>query len=251
MHLQAFDFSSKQRILAILLMTIIKLSYEPKVRESIRILQLLQEAVKYPWMTLEYKDVENVLDWFVMSAEPSMILKIPSEHESVDLNVLKLLQTVSCMKLQQKDAQNLQPTIVTAKRMIYVRSVVRLLKSCDAKLHQLLSTKAGQELFNDAFKEFLNLVDSCVVDEFEATNLIITITDNIAVTERIANLFVGGIQSWQNNTKAGSLTLCCFLNAMNVQKIWSLQMFQILESTLVNYMRTSGMSFETSKKNND
>ena len=221
-------------------MTIIKLSFEPKVRESIRILQLLQDAVKYSWMIVDYKDVENVLDWFVMSAEPSVILKIPSEHETVDMNILILLQTVSCMRLTQKEAQNVHQTVITAKRMAYVRSVVRLLKSCDAKLHQLVSTANGKQMFNDAFIDFLNLIESCVADEMEATNLVITITDDMSTPESTANLFVSGIQSWQNGSKVGSLTLCCFLNALKIQKYWTLQMFQVLESSLLNYMRVSG-----------
>lgn len=219
-------------------MTTIKLSYEPKVRESIRILQLLQDSVKYPWNTLDYKDVENALDWFVMSAEPSMILKIPSEHELVDQNVHILLQTVACMRMQQKDSQ--QQTVVTAKRMAYVRSIVRIFKSCDAKLHQLVSTPKGQQMFNEAFKEFLSLIDNCVQDEIEATNLVMTITDKISVPESVANLFSSGIQTWQDEANVGSLTLCCFLNALKVQQIWTLQIFKILDSTLKNYMRTSG-----------
>ncbi|CAG9807355.1 unnamed protein product [Chironomus riparius] len=238
-QLPTLDYTTSQRTMAILLTTIIKLSFEPKVRESIRILQLLQDAVKYNWMILDYKDVENVLDWFVMSAEPSVILKIPSEHETVDLNIHMLLQTVSGMRLSQNQAQNVQQTYLTAKRMAYVRSVVRLLKSCDAKLHQLIITENGKQMINEAFIEFLNLIDSVVTDEMEATNLVVTITDNMSVPENTANLFVGGIQAWQNATKIGSLTLCCFINALKIQKYWTLQMFQVLESSLLNYMRMS------------
>lgn len=212
--------------------------------QSIRIIQILQESTKYPWNFLEYKDVESVLDWFVMSAEPSVILKIPSEHETIDTLVISLLQTVSSMKEIPKDSQNVQKTVVTAKRMAYVRSVVRLLKSCDAKIHQLLATKQGQEMFQQATMSLLTSIDSCfhnATDEsMEATNLMITIVQNMAVPESTSKLFADSIGLWQTSSQTGNLLLCCTLNALKVQKQWSLSVYQLLESTLCNYMRVSG-----------
>lgn len=238
------EFNTMQRLLGVFLMTLVKLSFEPFVRESIRILQLLQEAIKYPWMILDFKDVENVLDWFVMSAEPSIILNIPSESESIDVNLLALLQTVSCMRLSPKEAENHQKTVVTAKRMAYVRSIVRLLKSCDAKLHQLIHSKKGQQMFIDAFSSLLDLMASCVHNQVESTNLIVTITENVlsqSTSESTLNLFVKSIQTWQEKSKTGeAMIIISFLDALKIQSYWKLQVFQILESTLNCYFRKSG-----------
>lgn len=214
--------------------------------QSIRIIQILQDAVKYPWHLLEYKDVESVLDWFVMSAEPSVILKIPSDHETIDSCVISLLQAASCMKETPKDAQNVQKTVVTAKRMAYVRSVVRLLKSSDAKLHQLMETKQGQEMFHQACIALLNSIESCFInasDEsatIEATNLMVTVLQNMAVPESTSKLFADSIGIWQSTSQTGNVVLCCSLNALKVQKHWTLSVYQVLESTLSNYLRVSG-----------
>lgn len=242
--MNTWDYMTTQRIMAILLMTLVKLSYEPKVRESIKILQLLQDASKYPWQLLEYKDIESVLDWFVMSAEPSVILKIPSEHETIDINLLALLQVASCMReIQSKE--NIQPSVLIAKRMAYVRSIVRLLRSCDAKLHQLMSTKQGKDMFSDACCALLNLIETCFLNADETqtseiVNLIVTILQNMIIPESTGCLFADGIRLWQSTSQTGNLVLCSFLNALRIQKQWTLSTFRVLESSLVNYMRVSG-----------
>lgn len=195
--------------------------------------------------------MENVFDWYVMSAEPSVILKIPSEHETIDSCVIALLQAASCMKQLPKDNQNVQKTVVTAKRMAYVRSIVRLLKGSDAKLHQLMSTKQGQEMFHQACMVLLTSIESCFTDgnddmTMEATSLLIPIIQSMSVPESTAKLFTSAIGLWQSSSQTGNVTLCCMLNALKVQKQWSLSVFQVLESSLQNYMRVSG---KTLKKN--
>lgn len=214
--------------------------------QSIRIIQILQESLKYPWHLLEYKDVECVLDWFVMSAEPSVILKIPSEHETIDTCVISLLQTVSCMKELPKEVQNVQKTAVTAKRMTYVRSIVRLLKGCDAKLHQLMATKQGQEMFHQAFIALLSSIESCFTSSHdeeatrESTNLLLPILENMAVPESTSKLFADAIGLWQTSSQTGNVVLCSMLCALKHQKQWTLAVYQLMESTLQNYMRVSG-----------
>lgn len=181
-----------------------------------------------------------------MSAEPSVILKIPSEHETIDTCVISLLQTAACMKELPKDAHNVQKTVVTAKRMAYIRSVVRLLKACDAKLHQLMTTKQGREMFDQASMALLNSIESCFSsgsDEentLEASNLLTPIVQNMTVPESTSKLFADSIVLWQTASQTGNVTLCSTLNALKVQKHWNLSVYQLLESTLFNYMRVSG-----------
>lgn len=181
-----------------------------------------------------------------MSAEPSVILKIPSEHETIDSCVINLLQTAACMKDLSKDAQNVQRTVVTAKRMAYVRSVVRLLKGCDAKLHQLVATKQGQDMFNQACVSLLASVEACFTSDtseassMEASNLLIPIVQNMAIPESTSKLFADAIGLWQASSQTGNVVLCNTLNALKVQKQWTLSVYQLLESSLLNYMRVSG-----------
>lgn len=235
---------TSQKMLATLFMTIVKLSYEPKVRESIRIIQILQDSLKYPWYLLEYKDVEVVLDWFVMSAEPSVILKIPSEHKSVDTCVINLLETASCMRELPNDSQNIQKSIVTAKRMAYVRSIVRIMKSCDAKMNQLMTTQQGREIFNQALISLMNSISNCFMNtqgsEIEVSNLLIPITQGMAVPESTSKLFSESLSLWQSSCQTGDIVLVCLLDALKVQKQWTIGIYHLLNSTLLNYLRVSG-----------
>lgn len=181
-----------------------------------------------------------------MSAEPTVILKIPSENETIDACVINLLQTAACMKELPKDSHNIQKTVVTAKRMAYIRSVVRLLKASDAKLHQLMATKQGQEMFHQACIQLLTSIESCFSgssdeeNSLEASNLLIPIVQNMAVPESTSKLFADSIGLWQMSSQTGNVTLCCTLNALKVQKEWNLSVYQLLESTLFNYMKVSG-----------
>lgn len=175
-----------------------------------------------------------------------MILKIPSEHETIDSCVINLLQTVSCMKELSKDAQNVQKTIVTAKRMAYVRSVVRMLKTSDAKLHQLMSTKQGQEMFHQACIALLTSIESCFSHasddgaSLEAFNLLSPIVQNMAIPESTSKLFAESIGLWQASSQTGNIILCGMLNALRTQTQWTLSVYQVLDTTLLNYMRVSG-----------
>lgn len=177
-----------------------------------------------------------------MSAEPSLILKIPSEHETIDSCVIALLQTVTCMRELSKDAQNIQKTVLIAKRMAYVRSVVRLLKASDAKLHQLMATKHGQEMFHQACMALLSSIESCAHKESpgDVTNLLLPIVDGMSVPESTSKLFADAIGLWQTTSHTGNVVLCNMLAALMHQKMWTLPAYQVLESTLMNYMRVSG-----------
>lgn len=200
--------------------------------------------MKYPWQLLDYKDVESVLDWFVMSAEPSVILKIPSEHESIDSCVINLLQTAACMKdfSNSKESGNVQKTVMIAKRMAYVRSIVRLLKASDAKLHQLMASKQGQEMFHKACMALLTSIESCSqsASPMDVTNLLLPIVDGMAIPESTSKLFADAIGLWQTTSQTGNILLSNTLAALKYQKRWTLSVFQVLESTISNYMRVSG-----------
>jgi len=55
---------------------------------------ILQEAKSYPWHIIEYQGVQSILDWFVMSSEPSTILKMPSEHLIIDNALIEYVYNI-------------------------------------------------------------------------------------------------------------------------------------------------------------
>lgn len=88
-NIHQWDYMTRNRILATLLLMFVKLSYEPNVRENLQLLTLLQEAISFPWYMLDYQGIEGTFDWYVMSTEPSSILCLNSEHSAVDNSILR------------------------------------------------------------------------------------------------------------------------------------------------------------------
>lgn len=87
-NLNTFNYDLRLRVLSSILLNLIKLSCEPNIREEPKIELINEAACTYPWHLLEYKNVEVAMDWFVMSFEPSVILKMPSDVHLVDESVL-------------------------------------------------------------------------------------------------------------------------------------------------------------------
>lgn len=176
----------------------VKLSYEPNVRENGHLIVILQETIHFPWYVLDYKNIEATFDWYVMSTEPSSILCLNSEHSAVDNSILRwviviiitclmvmftaltckqsklslmhhfafafsLLQTASSM-IASPSANNSEQTgmksQMRAKRILYVKSIVRLLRLCGSKYQQLLTTADGSKSFNSAIFNLLTLISS-------------------------------------------------------------------------------------------
>lgn len=87
-NMPLWDYPLRHKMMSSLLLIFIKMSFEPNVREHLHFAQLLHEAATYPWSVLDYNGIEAVFDWFVLTAEPSVILMLNSEHKTVDNGVL-------------------------------------------------------------------------------------------------------------------------------------------------------------------
>lgn len=160
-NIHQWDFTTKNHILSTLLLMFVKLSYEPTVRENANLLTILQEAASFPWYMLDYQGIEGTFDWYVMSTEPSSILCLNSEHSAVDNSILSLLQTASSIIAPETDYSQPQSQL-QAKRILYVKSIVRLLRLCGSKYQQLLTTPDGSKSFHSAIFNLLALINGVV-----------------------------------------------------------------------------------------
>lgn len=50
-----------------------------------------------------------------------------------------------------------------AKRILYVRSIVRLLRTCGSKYQQLLSTKPGTQAFHNSVLTLLTVIENILI----------------------------------------------------------------------------------------
>lgn len=67
----------------------VKISFEPNIHIHVNTSKILEDAIKYPWYMVEYTELENLLKWFVITVEPTIILKIPTETNYADRAVLE------------------------------------------------------------------------------------------------------------------------------------------------------------------
>lgn len=155
-QLQLWDASVRQKMLSSLLLIFTKLSFEPSVRESAQFGTILAEATTFPWYLLDFGGIEGVFDSFLLIAEPSIVLALSSEHAHIDAGVLSILQAASSMHVNSPSP--LAQHQIQAKRILYVKTVVRLLRLCGSKYQQLLSTKDGQRTYHAAVLRLMDVV---------------------------------------------------------------------------------------------
>lgn len=244
-NFNSWNFDVRYRIMSSLLMIFVKLSCEPHIRESSKIISLLMEACNFPWQILEYQSIEAVLDWFIISTEPSIVLKMQSEHQAVDNGVLDLLQVACCMSPTMTDELlNHRTTQIQSKRILYVRSIVRLLRACGTKYQQLLTTSDGLKSFRKSVGELLNLIE--LIENKREDNLNDGINLMIEVVcsfqgqgEVSSRIFIESIILWQGQCEHVNVVLLSTFNAISTCKVFTYNLSMLFEETIWNYFKKS------------
>lgn len=83
-------------------------------------------------------------------------------------------------------SSSLTPSQIQAKRILYVKSIVRLLRLCGSKYQQLLSTKDGLKSFHAAVIHLTTMIENITsggadqqYNETEAVNLMIEVVGSL------------------------------------------------------------------------
>lgn len=240
--------SDSDKCLAAVLQIFVKLSLEPGTCESQEMVRLLEESWNYPWHLLTPNELEPIFDWFILSADPAIVLKIPTKFKLVDQNLLKLLMIVS--GFGTSDPIQLQSrSMVNAKRLLYVRMITRLLRSCGTKYQQLLSVSDGSKNFNNAISDLLVLIDQSVSKnddkerENDTTMFLLELLGSLpSQSEFTARLFVNALITWQLNECPHDITLFSVLIVLNSCKMYSHNMCLLIETTINNYLKQAESS---------
>lgn len=148
---------------------------------------------------------------------------------------------------------NLPKSQIQAKRILYVKSVVRLLRLCGSKHQQLISHKDGSKSFYAAVTQLLYLIESatCSGDDdaeyrsIESINLMIEVIGTFQVQgEFTARILAEAMIVWQSNSSTvGSMIVASTLNAIGSCKTFSINLLMLLEATVFNYFRGQGLPF--------
>ncbi|CAL4061203.1 unnamed protein product, partial [Meganyctiphanes norvegica] len=119
-----------------LLKLLVRISMEPSVRQSSLLQTLLLDSEQFSWQLIDGVSFENVINWWVMSCDPRIVLDMDSRNP-VDIAIIQLLH---------RAAGYTPDTVVFhvdtgAKRRLLLRAMVRLMTTAAARHKALLSAR--------------------------------------------------------------------------------------------------------------
>uniref|UniRef100_A0A182PNT3 Uncharacterized protein n=1 Tax=Anopheles epiroticus TaxID=199890 RepID=A0A182PNT3_9DIPT len=123
----------------------VRLAYEPVVRseEKIRsaMVRLLQYFARLVWLPLHVAELTPTMDWFVMTADAGVMLRLPKvPHRELDDALIELLETVSGMRFNEAN-QPVPGGMYLLKRKLYISVVVRMLMNAARASSKMANAK--------------------------------------------------------------------------------------------------------------
>uniref|UniRef100_A0A182K4Q1 Uncharacterized protein n=1 Tax=Anopheles christyi TaxID=43041 RepID=A0A182K4Q1_9DIPT len=109
----------------------VRLAYEPVVRSEEKtrtaMVCLLQHFARFDWMPMHVAELTLALDWFVMTADAGVLLRLPKvSHRDLDDALIELLEIVAEMRFN--GANLLVPGgMCLLKRKLYISVIVRMI----------------------------------------------------------------------------------------------------------------------------
>jgi len=209
-----------------LLCLLVKLSGEPNVRQSGKILSVLVEAENWSWDFVDPVKYEALAQWFVMSIDSKCVVKHP-ERNPVDDATLRLFR--SAAEFQHSHVEALK------KQKLWVKCCTKLLSSCGSKQKNFLSY--NQPALHTTIRKILEDISSISLSDSIASSplvkdfLTVLNSNNASVLPGSALMV---LQSWLTNQSGKSSALHSLLNqagmAVNDIKVASTLLESVLEA---------------------
>ncbi|XP_047502036.1 ectopic P granules protein 5 homolog [Penaeus chinensis] len=138
---QGQEAPSAVKLHTCLLNLLVRISMEPSVRQSSLLQTLLLEAESFSWWLVDSESFQRVVNWWVMSCDPRIVLALP-DRNPVDVAIIQLLHRAAGYTPDTTSFHQDTP----AKRGLLVRALVRLVTTAAARHKALLSAKP--QVFN-------------------------------------------------------------------------------------------------------
>ncbi|XP_050100294.1 ectopic P granules protein 5 homolog [Anopheles aquasalis] len=253
--------------MADLLTVCIKLAHEPTVHTSGRaaMLETLAKLSGMRWIELEVRAVEQTLDWFVMSADPSIMLQLGSSAvATIDEAILNLLLIVCGLRYNEFNGEQEQSNEDQhRKRELFVRCAVRLLLTYAKRNKKALATTSGVAQFAAAIQRLVeNIAYSMInipedpgrsIDRRESASgstLLLQLFDAIKgfVAEDAFPFFTKAVRNEMEKDKPGmhlfvtSVLRGCFLFSDRIPR----EILLTMEDALYRYFCSNNHSFPSS-----
>lgn len=130
-----------------------------------------------------------------------------------------------------------------AKRLLYVRTIIRLLRSCGAKYVKLLLTPEGIKTFHTATILLLSDISSFTADCYgtenaETINLLSEYVNALKTKEVIVSrLLIESFDKWLKQQHSATIIIDCSFAAFRFCKPFSLNTLALLELTIGVYFQ--------------
>ncbi|KAK6644427.1 hypothetical protein RUM43_000694 [Polyplax serrata] len=160
-HLSGYDGEIAAKLHICLLHLLVKLSMEPSLKQNEKIICLLNEANDFGWHLVDSCSYEIILNWFITSCDPRIILMDERmEYYKLDSTIFRLLQTCSGYTTHTK---LFHPTSL-AKRSLFVKACVKWLISSNRRFKY-----RDSQLFKEALQTMWDVMDSVITETTSVT----------------------------------------------------------------------------------
>ncbi|KAJ8984462.1 hypothetical protein NQ317_012528 [Molorchus minor] len=218
----------KGRVHQCFLNLVVKLCNEPNVRKnySEKAKALLVQVENFDWSILEPPIFQHVMDWMVMSCDPSVMFK--DDPLDLDYRILQFLKKVSGYnKPLIHPSQDL-----LHKRLIYVKTYIKLLSVYASKNKNNLVHKE-QDIYLLISRQ-LNDLETIVDAEEEMLALMKELLCILNI-DRIGCISLKAYRKWIENKPGDGLIIRCLLKTLGMAVKDFDMLAELCELTLTSY----------------
>ncbi|XP_034176460.2 ectopic P-granules autophagy protein 5 isoform X1 [Osmia lignaria lignaria] len=233
------SLSVAARMHVCLLNLLVKLSNEPNVKQNDKALDLVNEADKFFWHLLDATAYDHVINWYVMSCDPRVVLSIDDgQNNAIDTAVYNLLKIAAGY---DPAITHFHPTTLK-KRQIYIRSSVKLLITCSTRHKSLISTYP--KAFTNVLLEMLDDMEFIILNTVSESQQIAEAS--LLVTELLYTMNQSGFlmenlrtswTTWLAERRATNPILIGILKVMTTTVTSSSILGELMEAALEAYFK--------------
>ncbi|XP_043590253.1 ectopic P granules protein 5 homolog isoform X3 [Bombus pyrosoma] len=142
-----------------LLNLLVKLSTEPNVRQTDKVIQLIMDTEKLSWHLLDASAYDSIIRWHTMNCDSRVVLYSYNEQcHPIDVAVHNLLKVAAGY---DPVVGHLYPATVR-KRQLYIHFTIKLLIACTTRYKPLLST--NPKVFNNTLSKMLDDMEAIILN---------------------------------------------------------------------------------------
>ncbi|XP_044731405.1 ectopic P granules protein 5 homolog [Chrysoperla carnea] len=232
-----------------LLPLLVKLSHEPAVQQqSLKHLQtLLSQAFRFNWYHVDVATYETLINWYVMSVDPKVVLRLNDKSHKLDYLILDVLLA---------SAEHIPSGIggklgvhAQAKRKIFIRSFTRLLIATANRYKNLVNSEniKFRTTVVEVLEDMENILKTNAVNE---TNKFTEVTELleefliISDDKNLSLLFNETLTEWLSSRTEYNLVLHGVLSVLGTVPQCLTATGAILDAALLGYFNLSEPKWE-------